>query len=82
MTVPKASKISALADFPEGFSLRVSLSEIIRNAPAIERRAGESGCWPYEPEELITKLVDGEMSISDPHLQAILLDWIESADYN
>lgn len=62
--------------------MRVSLSEIIRNAPAIERRAGESGCWPYEPGELITKLVNGEMSISDPRLQAILLDWIESADYN
>ena len=82
MTVPKASETSALADPPEVSSLRVSLSEIIRNAPAIERRAGESGCWPYEPEELITKLVNGEMSISDPHLQAILLDWIESADYN
>ena len=82
MTVPKASETTASADPPEGPSLRVSLSEIIRNAPAIERRAGESGCWPYEPEELITKLVNGEMSISDPHLQAILLDWIESADYN
>ena len=82
MTVPKASETSALADPPEVPSLRVSLSEIIRNASAIERRAGESGCWPYEPEELITKLVNGEMSISDLHLQAILLDWIESADYN
>jgi hypothetical protein len=36
----------------------------------------------FDTEELIRQLVTGERSLDDPLLQAILLDWIESEDYN
>ncbi|MBQ7978763.1 MAG: hypothetical protein IJ248_03310 [Candidatus Methanomethylophilaceae archaeon] len=60
----------------------VRLSDILKKLPVIKRRTDESGCWPFVPDELIMQLVRGERSLSDPALQAILLDWIESEDYN
>ncbi|MBE6522690.1 MAG: hypothetical protein E7Z62_06165 [Thermoplasmata archaeon] len=60
----------------------VRLSEVLKQLPAIERRTDESGCWPFVQDELIAQLVRGESSMTDSNLQAILLDWIESEDYN
>ncbi len=60
----------------------VKLSEILKQLPVIELRTDESGCWPFVQDELIAQLVRGERLLSDPELQAILLDWIESVDYN
>jgi hypothetical protein len=61
---------------------KITLSDVLRNIPVIKRRAKESGCWPFDTDEFIIKLLKGEMSLDDPLLQAILLDWIESEDYN
>ncbi|MBR4504284.1 MAG: hypothetical protein IKP20_04865 [Candidatus Methanomethylophilaceae archaeon] len=61
---------------------RVPLSDVLKALSEIKRRTDKSGCWPFETEELIKRLVSGDMSISDPSLQAILLDWMESEDYN
>ncbi len=52
---------------------KVSLSDVLRNIPSIKRRTKESGCWPFDPEELIIKMLKGEMSLDDPFLQAIFL---------
>lgn len=82
MTVPKPPETITLDDFPTDRSHRVSLSDVLRNLPVIKRRTSESGCWPFDPNELIIQLVRGERSLNDPLLQAILLDWIESEDYN
>lgn len=61
---------------------KVTLSDVLRNIPAIKRRTKEFGCWPFDTDDLIIKLLKGEMSLDDTLLQAILLDWIESEDYN
>lgn len=61
---------------------KVSLTDVFMNIPVIKRRTSESGCWPFETEELVRQLVRGERSLDDPLPQAILLDWIESEDYN
>ena len=61
---------------------QASVSEALRSIPEIKRRTSQSGCWPFKPEELVKQLVNGDMSISDPYLQATLLDWMESEDYN
>ena len=82
MTVPKPPETITLDDFPTDRSHRVSLSDVLKNLPEIKRRTSESGCWPFDPDELIIQLVRGERSLNYPLLQAILLDWIESEDYN
>ncbi|MBR6910937.1 MAG: hypothetical protein IKN41_03655 [Candidatus Methanomethylophilaceae archaeon] len=61
---------------------QASVSEALRSIPEIKRRISQSGCWLFKPEELVKQLVNGDMSISDPYLQATLLDWMESEDYN
>ena len=61
---------------------KVTLSDVLRNIPAIKRRTKEFGCCPFDTDDLIIKLLKGEMSLDDTLLQAILLDWIESEDYN
>ena len=66
----------------EGKPSQASVSEALRSIPEIKRRTSQSGCWPFKPEELVKQLVNGDMSISDPYLQATLLDWMESEDYN
>ena len=79
ITNPPQSQIAALdvADLGDA-----RLRDVIRQIPKIELRTNESGCWPFEDEELIIQLVSGEKSLIDPMLQATFLDWIESADYN
>ena len=61
---------------------KVTLSDVLRNIPAIKRRTKGFGCCPFDTDDLIIKLLKGEMSLDDTLLQAILLDWIESEDYN
>ncbi len=82
MTVPNPLETAILDDHPIVGSRKVTLSDVLKNIPVIKRRTSESGCWPFDPNELIIQLVRGEKSLDDPLLQAILLDWIESADYN
>ncbi len=82
MTAPKPPETITLDDFPTDRSHRVSLSDVLRNLLVIKRRTSESGCWPFDPDELIIQLIRGERSLNDLLLQAILLDWIESEDYN
>ncbi len=57
-------------------------SDILKRVPRTECRTKESGGWPFKPEDLMKDLVNGRKSIGDSHLQAMLLDWIESAQYN
>ncbi len=82
MTVPITPEITVLGITQEKGHRKVSLSDVLRNIPVIKRRTQESGCWPFDSDELIRQLVRGERSLDDPLLQAILLDWIESEDYN
>lgn len=82
MTVPIASEIVNSDGSEVRGHRKVSLSGVLMNIPVIKRRTSESGCWPFDTEELIRQLVTGERSLDDPLLQAILLDWIESEDYN
>ena len=82
MTVPITPETTVLGIPQEQGHRKVSLSDVLRNIPVIKRRTQESGCWPFDPDELIRQLVRGEKSLDDPLLQAILLDWIESEDYN
>jgi len=58
------------------------LKDVLLNVRKLEFRANASGDWPFDRQELIRDLVRGKRSLSDPTLQAILLDWIESEDYN
>lgn len=57
-------------------------SDIMKRIPKTKCRTKESGGWPFKPEDLMKDLVNGRKSIRDSHLQAMLLDWIESAQYN
>ena len=82
MTVPITPETTVLGIPQEQGHRKVSLSDVLRNIPVIKRRTQESGCWPFDPDELIRQLVRGEKSLDDSLLQAILLDWIESEDYN
>jgi len=82
MTVPITPETTVLGISQEKGHRKVSLSDVLRNIPVIKRRTQESGCWPFDPDELIRQLVRGEKSLDDSLLQAILLDWIESEDYN
>lgn len=81
MTVPKelepCASVNAGNPSP-GFTI----SDVIREVPYTKSRTKECGGWPFNPEKLITDLVQGKASIDDPRLQATLLDWIESAQYN
>ena len=82
MTVPITPETTVSGIPQEQGHRKVSLSDVLRNISVIKRRTQESGCWPFDPDELIRQLVRGERSLDDPLLQAILLDWIESEDYN
>ncbi len=57
------------------------LDELLRCAE-VRRRTDAGGDWPFEPGDLIRQLLDGELSLYDSHLQALLLDWIEAEDHN
>lgn len=81
MTVPKELEPCSSAD-SRSLSPAFTLSDIIKEIPVSKCRTKESGDWPFNPEKLIIDLVQGRRSISDPRLQATLLDWIESAQYN
>ena len=58
------------------------LRDILRTVKLPDFREDKGGSWPFEPSELIRDLMDGKQSLDDPKLQSLLLDWIESADYN
>ena len=47
-----------------------------------ELRADGNGCWPFDPEDLMKQLLNGDLDLGSPHLQSLLLDWMESDDYN
>ncbi len=58
------------------------LKDVLRTLNKIEHRSKANGNWPFERQELIRELLKGDKSLNDTGLQAILLDWMESADYN
>ena len=58
------------------------MRDVIKNIPKVQRRTDNSGDWPFDTDELIRQLLRGEITLDDPILQATLLDWIESEDYN
>ncbi|MBE6519710.1 MAG: hypothetical protein E7Z68_01125 [Thermoplasmata archaeon] len=55
---------------------------VLEGVRKIRRRTCNGGDWPFDPNELIRDLVAGRMTLDDPYLQAVLLDWIESEDRN
>jgi hypothetical protein len=73
---------SVARDIPCRDSSRPSLKEVLLGVRRMEFRANANGDWPFDPEELIRDLVEGRKSLNDPILQATLLDWMESEDYN
>ena len=74
--------IAEIGELKGNTVLAVPIRDVIKSLPKIERRTDNSGDWPFDTDELIRKLVRREMSLDDPTLQAILLDWMESEDYN
>ena len=61
---------------------KVSFKEVLQHIRPIHRRTDQSGCWPFETDDLIRQLLTEQQSLDDPRLQATLLDWIESEDRN
>ena len=55
---------------------------VLEGVRKIRRHTCNGGDWPFEPNDLIRDLVAGRMTLDDPYLQAVLLDWIESEDRN
>ena len=74
--------IAEMGELKGNTVLAVPIRDVIKSLPKIERRTDNSGDWSFDTDELIRKLVRREMSLDDPTLQAILLDWMESEDYN
>ncbi len=62
--------------------MKPTLKDVLLSMRKIELRANANGCWPFDHLKLIGDLVKGKRSLNDPGLQAILLDWIQSEDYN
>ena len=63
-------------------AVRPRLKDAFRNVPKPDFRTKNCGSWPFDNEELIRDLVEHRRSLDDPLLQAILLDWMETEDYN
>ena len=61
---------------------KLFFERVIEGVGRIRRRADKGGDWPFDPNGLIRDLVAGRMTLDDPYLQAVLLDWIESEDRN
>ena len=66
----------------QGSDGRPSIIDELLHSAEVRRRTDAGGDWPFEPGDLIRQLLDGELSLYDSHLQALLLDWIEAEDHN
>jgi len=62
--------------------IKPSFRDVRKNVKKIERRTDSGGAWLHESSELIRELLTDQCSMDDSHLQAELLDWIESEDRN
>ncbi|MBE6519396.1 MAG: hypothetical protein E7Z70_07695 [Thermoplasmata archaeon] len=64
-------------------SIRTStLGNVLKSIPKPNFRTDKSGDWTHESQELMFELVEEDLSMLDPELQAEFLDWVESSDYN